>query len=88
MYIYRYVMPFNMNFLIERRIIEMITAAENGDIELVKKCKEKGAINYDVAMFYAAENGHIELVKLFKQWGAIGCDKLCIVQLKMVILNL
>ena len=49
----------------------MEIAAAEGQIKIVKLCKEFGATNFDLAMENAAENGHIEIVKLLKEWGAV-----------------
>lgn len=52
----------------------MIEAAFDGDIELLKKCKAKGAVEYNKALKYAARSGHIEIVKLLRSWGANDFD--------------
>ena len=46
----------------------MQIATENGHIEIVRLCREWGAIDYDRAMCRAAENGHDEIVKLCREW--------------------
>ena len=42
----------------------MEIAAAEGQIKIVKLCKEFGATNFNWAMENAAENGHIEIVKI------------------------
>ena len=49
----------------------MRRAAKNGDIEIVKFCKEQGVIDYNGAMFYAALWGYVEIVKLCREWCGI-----------------
>ena len=46
----------------------LCNAALNGDIELVKNCKEQGATNFNKALKFAASNGHVEIVKLCKEY--------------------
>ena len=48
----------------------MVHAAKHGHIDMLKQCKQWGAINFGEAMEAAACNGHIEIVKLCKEWGA------------------
>ena len=52
----------------------MMDAAKNGDMELLKECKAKGAVAYNKALKYAAWNGHVETVKLLYSWGANDFD--------------
>lgn len=48
----------------------MASAAFYGHIEIVKKCQEWGANDYQDAMKNAARGGHIEIVKQCEEWGA------------------
>jgi hypothetical protein len=48
----------------------MNKAAARGDIKLLRECKEKGAVNYNIAMKFAAAEGHIKIVLILKEWGA------------------
>jgi hypothetical protein len=48
----------------------MNKAATKGDIELLRECKEKGAVSYNTAMKFAAAEGHMNIVLILKQWGA------------------
>ena len=52
----------------------MIEAALDGDIELLKESKDKGAVAYNKALKWAADRGHIEIITLLKSWGANDFD--------------
>ena len=52
----------------------MIDAADRDDIELLRECKAKGAVEYNKAMKYAARSGHIAILKLLHSWGADDFD--------------
>lgn len=48
----------------------MAEAAHCGHIEIVKRCKQYGAVDYNEAIKWAAAKGHIQIVKLLQSWGA------------------
>ena len=47
----------------------MVHAAENGNIENVRQCKD-----IDRAMAQAARGGHADIVRLCENWGAININ--------------
>ena len=54
--------------------VAMLCAAFEGHIEIVKLCKNWGAVNFDGAMQFAAFEGHIGIIKLCRGW--LGCDSI------------
>ena len=62
-----------MGFLKEIESV-MESAAKEGNIEIVRLCKEWGATDFDLAMRAAARKGNIEIVNLFRQW--LGYEKI------------
>ena len=52
----------------------MFLAARRGDIETMKRCRERGVTQVDIALGYAAIGGQVGAMELCKKWGATNFD--------------
>jgi hypothetical protein len=52
----------------------MTSACLSGNTELVQKCIEQGASNFNQGLFHACTKGHLNIVNLMEEWGADNWD--------------
>lgn len=46
----------------------MSIAAEYGHCEILRLCKEYGAVRFDNAVTKAAQHNHIDILKIIREW--------------------